>query len=118
MLVVERHHVLLKSPATEEQLFAVIARPYFVSLIDADTRAWLTKLTADAEPITITERIVACRDPTNDKFLELAINGHAELLSATPICSRSTHSDKSLSSRLPISYRASHDSRPCSPDLS
>jgi uncharacterized protein len=80
VLLVERHHVLLKSPATEEQLFAVIARSYFVSLIDADTLAWLEKLMVGAEPVTITERIVACRDPTDDKFLELAINGHADLI--------------------------------------
>jgi predicted nucleic acid-binding protein len=25
-------------------------------------------------------RIAACRDPTDDKFLELAVNGHADLL--------------------------------------
>jgi uncharacterized protein len=80
VLAVERHHVLLKSHATEEQLFGVVARPYFASLINPDTQAWLTKLMADAEPVTITERIVACRDPTDDKFLELAINGHADLI--------------------------------------
>jgi PIN domain len=28
----------------------------------------------------IAERIVACRDPTDDKFLELAVNGHADLI--------------------------------------
>src|SRR5215831_778836 len=78
VLAVERHHVLFKSHATEEQLFGVVARPYFASLINPDTRAWLTKLMADAEPVTITERIVPCRDPTDDKFLELAINGHAD----------------------------------------
>jgi predicted nucleic acid-binding protein len=44
VLLVERHHLLLKSPATEGQLFAVVAPPYFVSLISADTRAWLTRL--------------------------------------------------------------------------
>src|SRR5205809_6268529 len=74
VLVVERHHLVLKSPGTEEQLFGVLARPYFVSLIDADTRAWLKKLMADAEPVTITERIAACRVRTDDKFLELAVN--------------------------------------------
>jgi predicted nucleic acid-binding protein len=35
---------------------------------------------AAAELVTITERIVACRDPTDDKFLELAVNGHADLI--------------------------------------
>jgi uncharacterized protein len=33
-----------------------------------------------AELITITEPIVACRDPTDDKFLELAVNGCADLI--------------------------------------
>ena len=28
----------------------------------------------------ITEHIAACRDPTDDKFLELAVNGHADLI--------------------------------------
>ncbi len=35
---------------------------------------------ADAEAVTITERIAACRDPTDDKFLELAANGRADLI--------------------------------------
>lgn len=79
-LVVERRGVLLKSLATEQQLFEVVARPYFASLIDADTRAWLKKLMAAAELVAITERITVCRDPTDDKFLELAVNGHADLI--------------------------------------
>lgn len=33
---------------------------------------------AKAELVTIAERIAACRDSTNDKFLELAVNGHAD----------------------------------------
>jgi predicted nucleic acid-binding protein len=47
-------------------------------LIGADTRVWLEKLMVGAEPVTIIERIAACRDPTDDKFLALAINGHAD----------------------------------------
>ena len=35
---------------------------------------------AAAELVPITERIAACRDPTDDKFLELAVNGHADLI--------------------------------------
>ena len=30
--------------------------------------------------VTIVERIAACRDPTDDKFLELAVNGRADLI--------------------------------------
>jgi len=33
-----------------------------------------------AELVTIAERIAECRDPTDDKFLELAVNGHADLI--------------------------------------
>jgi putative PIN family toxin of toxin-antitoxin system len=79
-LVVERRGDLLKSLATEQHLSEVVARPYFASLIDLDTRAWLKKLMAAADLVTITERIAACRDPTDDKFLELAVNGHADLI--------------------------------------
>jgi uncharacterized protein len=35
---------------------------------------------AVAELVTITERIVACRDATDDKFLELAVNGKADVI--------------------------------------
>jgi putative PIN family toxin of toxin-antitoxin system len=77
---VEQGHALLKSRATERQLFAVIARPYFVPLIGRETRAWLRKLMAVAEMVRIMERVAACRDRTDDKFLELAINGAADVI--------------------------------------
>jgi hypothetical protein len=40
----------------------------------------LAKILAAAELVTITERIAACRDPKDDKFLELAVNGRADLI--------------------------------------
>jgi putative PIN family toxin of toxin-antitoxin system len=40
----------------------------------------LRNLLATAEAVTICERIVASRDPTDDKFLELAVNGRADLI--------------------------------------
>jgi len=40
----------------------------------------VARLLAAAELVPITERIAACRDPTDDKFLELAVNGHADLI--------------------------------------
>jgi putative PIN family toxin of toxin-antitoxin system len=78
--VIEQRGVLLKSTATEYQLFEVLARPYFVSLIAPATQDWLKKLLAAAEAVTITERVAACRDATDDKFLELAINGQAQVI--------------------------------------
>jgi putative PIN family toxin of toxin-antitoxin system len=79
-LLVERRGGLLKSLATEQQLFEVVARPRLSALIDPETQAWLRRLMATAELVTISERIVACRDPTDDKFLELAVNGGADLI--------------------------------------
>jgi len=35
---------------------------------------------ASAERVQITERIVACRDPKDDKFLELAATGRADVI--------------------------------------
>jgi uncharacterized protein len=78
--LVERHGRLIKSLATEQQFFEVAARPYFASLIDPEANAWLKTLMATAEPVTIVERITACRDATDDKFLELAVNGQADFI--------------------------------------
>jgi putative PIN family toxin of toxin-antitoxin system len=75
-----QHCTLLKSAATEAQFFEVIARPYLASLIRPETRDWVTQLMASAELVTITEHVTVCRDPTDDKFLDLAINGHADLI--------------------------------------
>ncbi len=71
---------LLKSTETERQLFDVLARPHLASLIAPATHGWLKNLLAAAEMVTIIGRIAACRDPTDDTFLELAVNGHADLI--------------------------------------
>jgi putative PIN family toxin of toxin-antitoxin system len=78
--LVERRDQLLKSVATERQLSEVLARPYLAALIASATRAWLEDLLARAEMVTIAAPVAACRDPTDDKFLELAVSGHADLI--------------------------------------
>jgi uncharacterized protein len=77
---VDQQRALLKFAATARQLFEVLARPYLAPLISPVAAAWLRKLLASAATVTITERIAACRDPTDDKFLELAVNGRADLI--------------------------------------
>lgn len=71
---------LLKSAATEQQLFAVLARPYLASLIAPAAHAWLRQIMRAAELVAIMERVAVCRDPTDDKFLELAVAGRAGLV--------------------------------------
>jgi putative PIN family toxin of toxin-antitoxin system len=70
----------LKSEATEHQLFEVLARPYLIDLVSRGSLAWIQELLAGAETVRVTERIEACRYPTDDKFLELAVSGRAELI--------------------------------------
>jgi putative PIN family toxin of toxin-antitoxin system len=78
--IVERSGGLLKSSATEQELLVTLARPRLVRLVPAPFLEWVTELLAAAEPVAITERITACRDAGDDKFLELAVNGRADLI--------------------------------------
>ena len=50
---------------------------YITSEIPED---FLTNLMLEAEIVTITEQITSCRDPKDNKFLELAISGYADYL--------------------------------------
>ena len=72
--------VLLKSSATEAELMDVIDRPYLARLIAPAARARMLELMAAAELVPVTGRIAACRDPKDDKFLELAVDGKADLI--------------------------------------
>ena len=58
----------------------VLARPYIAAATIPALREGVGRLLAAAELIPIVERITACRDPTDDKFLELAVNGRADLI--------------------------------------
>jgi len=78
--IVAESGLLLKSTITERELFVTLARPRLAPLIPSRFRDWLSELLAAAELVTITERITACRDPKDDKFLELAVNGRADLI--------------------------------------
>ena len=41
---------------------------------------WIRATLAAAELVKITETVAACRDPDDDKFIELAINGRADVI--------------------------------------
>jgi putative PIN family toxin of toxin-antitoxin system len=71
---------LLKSVATEDELRSVTTRPHLRRFINATAQRWLDGVTSAGELVSITERIIACRDPKDDKFLELAISGGADVI--------------------------------------
>ncbi|HEY1935772.1 MAG TPA: PIN domain-containing protein [Acetobacteraceae bacterium] len=66
---------LLKTGATEGQAIEVLQRPHFAAKLLPAYLARVRRIFANAELVTIAERIAAYRDPTDDKFLELAVNG-------------------------------------------
>ena len=76
----ESHGQLLKTATTEQELFRVLQRPRIARKISPAYIDLARRIFANAETVPITERIVACRDPMDDKFLELATNGHAEAI--------------------------------------
>lgn len=71
---------LLKSTATERQVIEVLQRPYFASKLPPLYLDNVRRIFSQAELVTITETVAACRDPSDDKFLELAVNGRADLI--------------------------------------
>src|ERR1051326_4383780 len=75
-----KHDLLLKSEATEQELFITLARRRLAVLIPSLFQDWLRDVLDSAELVSISERIAACRDPKDDKFLEVAVSGRADLI--------------------------------------
>jgi uncharacterized protein len=71
---------LLKSAITEQELLAVLQRPRIAPKIEPGFFDRLRRMLAAADLVTIAEHVAACRDPDDDKFLELAVNGKADVI--------------------------------------
>src|SRR5436190_18659020 len=70
--------IILVSQSTFAELSEVLAREKFDRYISREEREqFLAMLLREARLIEILEQISACRDPKDDKFLELAISGDA-----------------------------------------
>ncbi len=73
----KRGKVLL-SFAVLAELYEVLSRTKFRRYVDEeDVRTFLAALTREAQWIDVDVQIAACRDPKDDKFLELAVCGNA-----------------------------------------
>ncbi len=69
---------LLVSEATVAELDDVLRRPKFNKYLSEQLRLeFLAALIQQAEEVAVTEVITACRDPKDNKFLELAVSGAA-----------------------------------------
>jgi uncharacterized protein len=73
--------LLLVSEATMEELADVLARPKFDRYISLEDRQQFLRLLGRlAEFVPIVYPVRACRDPKDDKFLEVALNGKAAVI--------------------------------------
>lgn len=72
---------LLVSDATLEELADVLSRPKFDPYISLEDRQeFIRVLNRVAERVIVTAPVKACRDPKDDKLLEVAVNGQADLI--------------------------------------
>lgn len=81
MAYVIRNGLLLFSEATYDELAEVLARPRLQRYVSASAReALLRQIVTVALRVVPEETIRACRDPKDDKFLEVARTGQADYL--------------------------------------
>jgi uncharacterized protein len=72
---------VLLSFAVLAELYEVFTRKQFRRYInEEDIRRFLAALTRKAQWVDVNVQVTACRDPKDDKFLELALCGHAEYI--------------------------------------
>lgn len=73
--------VVLVSEETMNELAEVISRPKFDRYLSVAERVQFLRLFGGvARMVNITHRVAACRDPKDDKFLHVALNGEAEAI--------------------------------------
>lgn len=72
-----RGRVLLSQEILDE-LATVLARPKFDRYVtDEEKESFIDDLLDETEPVDVTDHITECRDPKDDKYLELAVSGNA-----------------------------------------
>jgi putative PIN family toxin of toxin-antitoxin system len=75
------HGVVIFSEATMSELTEVLSRPKFDSFVSrAERELFLAQIESAAEFVPVIQVVRACRDPKDDKFLEVALNGRADAI--------------------------------------
>jgi putative PIN family toxin of toxin-antitoxin system len=79
--IVTENHTLLISENTFTEFYQTIIRKKFDKYLSLEKRLiFLAKLREKASLIDITETITICRDSKDNKFLELAVSGKADMI--------------------------------------
>ena len=72
---------ILLSDVIFQEMQKTITRKKFDRYLSYDSRRQiLSKLLLDSELVEITETITICRDPKDNKFLEVAVSGQGDLI--------------------------------------
>ena len=95
---------LLISSMTEEEVLLVLERPRLAQIVRPDFIPLVRTLMAGAEPVTLAERISICRDAEDDKFLELAVNGHADVAVSGDADLLSLHPFRGIPIEIPAAF--------------
>ena len=70
--------IVLASADTIDELDGVLRRPKFNRYLREEERLlFLAAFIRDANVVDVTEKLTECRDPKDNKFLELAVSGNA-----------------------------------------
>ena len=76
-------YTLLYAQSLLEELIDVLNRPRIreiYRLTEQDIQTVVGLILLRGEPVTPTEQIAVCRDPKDDKFLEVAVAGEADVI--------------------------------------
>ena len=98
---------LIQSEATLAELIDVIMRSKFARYFDEERQShFLFVLARSSEVIGVQTRVTECSDPKDNKFLELAIDGNAQLLVSGDSYLRNMHPFRSIAIVTPGEFLA------------
>lgn len=99
------HGQLLGSTDTLRELIQTLLSPKFDRYVARPRReALLDRLAPSVEIVEIVQRVRACRDPKDDKFLEVAVNGEARVIVTGDDDLLSLHPFRGVDILLPAAY--------------
>jgi putative PIN family toxin of toxin-antitoxin system len=96
---------LLASEATMTELADVLSRAKFDSYVSIQERREFVRLLGGiVELVPIIAEVRACRDPKDDKFLDVAVNGNADLILTGDRDLLALHPFRGIPIRTPAQY--------------
>jgi putative PIN family toxin of toxin-antitoxin system len=99
------HGALLFSQSTMDELKRVLFRPKFDRYLSRERRAiFLAQLESVVELVPAVQIVRECSDPKDDKFLEVALNGRADVIVTGDVDLLAMHPWRGIAILSPILY--------------